>query len=645
MVDKIKEIRWIRVLCILTALAMLFGGSALAHSPSGDETRLTDDGAINSGKETHVHDAQHGPEEGHLDPVQHNVDLIGFTDLFGAEEQPGRIGDVSAKGNFAYLTLYREPECDRGGIQIVDISNPAEPVPAGFISSHLGTYAGEGSQVLSLNTKDFKGDVLIYQNEICAGKEQNGVGGVTLVDVTNPLKPKKLVEGFGDFTVKGKSQTHSNQVHSAFGWVNEETGRAYVIMTDDEEATDTDIIEITNPSRPKFVAEYDFSDESAQDLGEVHGDAVFIHDEVVKKIDGRYIGLLSYWDGGYIQVDLTDPANATYIGDTDYAEFDPVLLQRTGRLLSPEGNGHEAEFTHDNQFFVATDEDFDPYRVTARILDGPHAGTEFTAIQGSDVPRIDADTSITGGTRAVGLACDPATIPPADADHPIAVIERGVCNFTPKVQNVESAGYEGAIVFNRTGVDGCETLISMLVEAGIPAVFVSRTDGFRILGADLTGYTCSEDGSGTAAPPAGTEGSAIDVKAEFDGWGYIHLFDRNSFVDLDQFAIPEAHDPDFAEGFGDLSVHEVATDPAEDLVYVSYYAGGFRVLSSAGGELTELGAFIAGPGMTTTSGQPVTQTGNNFWGVEVHRHPNGQQYVLASDRDSGVWIFQYSPTG
>ena len=145
-----------------------------------------------------------------------------------------------------------------------------------------------------------------------------GVGGVTLVDVTNPRAPKKLVEGFGDFTVKGKSQTHSNQVHSAFGWINNETGRAYVVMTDDEEATDTDIIEITNPSRPTFVAEYDFAPQSRQPLGAVHGDAVFIHDEVVKKIGGRYVGLLSYWDGGYIQVDLTNPASPVYLGDTEF---------------------------------------------------------------------------------------------------------------------------------------------------------------------------------------------------------------------------------------------------------------------------------------------------------------------------------------
>ncbi len=635
-----------RVCCIALLVLGLLGGAtgAAPAAPSVSESRLEDDGAVNSGKETHSHDGQHGADHGHLPPVQRNVDLVGFTDLFGSQEQPGRIGDVSAKGNYAYLTLFYEPECDRGGIQIVDIADPANPKPAGYIPSHIGTFAGEGSQVVSLNTKSFKGDVLIYQNEHCPNSDKVGVGGVTLVDVTDPLHPKKLVEGFGDFSRNGKSQTHSNQVHSAFGWVNDKTGRAYVVMTDDEEATDTDIIDITNPSRPTFVAEYDFAAPSRQPVGAVNGDAVFIHDEVVKKIGDRYIGLLSYWDGGYIQVDLTDPTKAVYIGDTDYPAVDPVLLEATGTALSPEGNGHEAEFTRDNRFFVATDEDFDSHRATFTITDGPYAGAQLFATQGDLVPKIDADTSLSGGTRAVGLACDPASIPPADADHPIAVIERGVCNFTPKVQNAEAAGYKAAVVFNRTGVDGCETLINMIVEAGIPALFVSRTDGFRILGASLEGYTCSENGSGTPAPPVGTTGATLDLKGVFDGWGYIHLFDAKTFADLDQFAIPEAHDPAYASGFGDLSVHEVATDPDADLVYVSYYSGGFRVLSySKKGQLTEVGAFIAGPGMATTSGRAVTQHGNSFWGVEVHKHPNGQKYVLASDRDSGLWIFQPRP--
>jgi hypothetical protein len=335
--------------------------------------------------------------------------------------------------------------------------------------------------------------------------------------------------------------------------------------------------------------------------------------------------LLSYWDGGYIKLDVDDPANPEFIADTDFAALDPERLAR-GHEISPEGNAHQAEFTRDDKWFLATDEDFDPFRVVATITGGPYAGQEFTAIQGSDVPRIDNETSLTGPTEFVGLAC--SAVSPVTTST-VAVIERGVCDFSVKVQNVQAAGYSGAIVFNRTGVDGCETLISMLVEADIPAVFVSRTDGFRILGQSLDGYTCSESGTGTPAPAVGTDGQPVDISAIFDGWGYVHQYDATTMQEVDTYALPESQDPSYASGFGDLSVHEVATDPDQNIAYISYYAGGLRVVKYGADGMTEVGRFI-------------DRGGNNFWGVEVHQHPNGQKYVLASDRDHGLYIFRYT---
>lgn len=604
---------------LAVAAALLLGAApASAH----DEVWV-DDGVLDSGEESHHHHAQHGEEEGHLPASSANVTKIGNLDLFADEEEPGRIADVSAYGNYAYLTAFWEPECDRGGVYVADISDPANPSLVTLIPSHRGTYSGEGSQVIHLETAYFSGEVLAYQNEICPG-ETKGVGGITLVDVTDPTKPKKLVEGAGDFTVAGKAQTKSNETHSVRMWTDGD--KAYAVLVDDLEETDVDILDITNPSKPVLISETGLDDETEQPLGAVHGDSVFFHDVVVEEIDGVQTMLLSYWDGGYAKLNVDDPANPVFIADTDFEAIDPVRAL-FGESITPEGNGHQAEFTNDHELFLATDEDFDPYRVTATMEDG----TAFTAIQGSDVPAIDADTSLAGGTRYVGLACDAGSVPAADSAATIAVIERGVCDFTVKVQMAQAAGYDGAIVFNRTGVDGCEALVSMLVEADIPAVFVSRTDGFRIVtGGVPAGYTCDDQG-GTALPTAvGASGQDVDIRAVFDGWGYVHLYDTATMTDLDQYFVPESQDPAYASGFGDLSVHEVATDPDEDLAYISYYAAGFRVVSYEGGELTEVGHFI-------------DEGGNNFWGVEVHEHPNGQKYVLASDRDSGVYIFQYTP--
>src|SRR5215208_862240 len=257
-------------------------GTAGAH-PGG---LFVDDGFLNSGAEEHLvygHGAA-GSVPGRLElpsgAKEQGLKLIGKitnTPEFG---DLGRVADVSAKGNYAYLTMFYEPSCGRGGVQIVDISDPAHPSKKGFIPSHVDTYSGEGSQVVTMDTPSFKGDLLVYQNEWCP-QTTNGVGGISLVDVSNPLKPKKLVEGFGDITVNGKSQTHSNETHSAFAW--QDGGKAYVVLVDDEEATDVDILDITNPSRPKLISETDLTPPSAQPLGAVHGDAVFFHDVVVKK--------------------------------------------------------------------------------------------------------------------------------------------------------------------------------------------------------------------------------------------------------------------------------------------------------------------------------------------------------------------------
>ncbi|WP_458112147.1 hypothetical protein M1D88_18140 [Arthrobacter sp. R1-13] len=41
------------------------------------------------------------------------------------------------------------------------------------------------------------------------------------------------------------------------------------------------------------------------------------------------------------------------------------------------------------------------------------------------------------------------------------------------------------------------------------------------------------------------------------------------------------------------------------------------------------------------TGSFIDEGGSNFWGVEVFES-NGVEYVAASDRDSGLYIFRYT---
>jgi hypothetical protein len=52
-------------------------------------------------------------------------------------------------------------------------------------------------------------------------------------------------------------------------------------------------------------------------------------------------------------------------------------------------------------------------------------------------------------------------------------------------------------------------------------------------------------------------------------------------------------------------------------------------------------AFNAPPGFIDPVGGVTKAGGNNLWGVEVRTHPDtGEEYILAGDMDSGLWIFQ-----
>jgi hypothetical protein len=613
-----------RIALAAAVLMLLTSSVALAAAaPPGPG----DDGVVDSADDVHGGShGQHGGQAGHLPATSENVSLVGKARI-NQDSKDGRVADVGVFGNYAYLGAFFEPKCQKGGVYVFNITDPSRPKQINFIRTSNDSYVGEGVQVIHLDTPAFEGDVLAMNNEICGRPSQHANGGMTLVDVTNPKVHKYLVKHAGDDD-DGDGQV--NEIHSVFMW--DAGASAYAVLVDDEEATDVDIMDITDPRDPVMVREYDLAAEFPQILQEGVGlDSVFLHDMIVKEIGGRQMMLLSYWDAGYVVLDVTDPANATYVSDSDYTFPDPEAAE-SGFTVDPEGNGHQAEFSLDNQYIVATDEDFGPFKVTATNVDD---GTEFTAIQGSDVPGIPQGGSIEGDTVYVGLACNSSpAVPPGSGPGQIAVSERGVCTFQEKLDNIAAAGgYEAVLVFNREEGpgDGCETLITMLVSSDLPTFFVTREAGFGFFDVAYDHDACLA-GNGTATAPVavGTVGDFVSMVSFFDGWGYVHLFENGAgkLTELDTYAIPQAHDPAFADGFGDLSVHEVAMSEVEnDLAYFAYYAGGFRVARVIDDELVEVGRFI-------------DEGGNNFWGVQVFEH-DGRELVAASDRDFGLYIFEF----
>lgn len=234
-----------RVLVLLAMVTLTIAGMPAGEAAPTVGGHKVGDDVVDTAVES---DHQHGSTEGHLPGSSKNVELVG--QLTFRDAAPGRIADVFAFGNFAYLGAYFEPSCQRGGVYVVDISDPSAPREAGFIQTAQDTYVSEGVQVIHVDTPKFEGDVLIHNNESC-GREV--MGGVSLWDVSDPLHPRALATGVGDFTVDGRSVAVANEVHSAFAW--DAGDKAFVILVDDEEALDVDILDITDPRDPMLIKE------------------------------------------------------------------------------------------------------------------------------------------------------------------------------------------------------------------------------------------------------------------------------------------------------------------------------------------------------------------------------------------------------
>ena len=624
--------------CAALALSVLAPLSATAHPDHGQSQRelFPGEGVASSGYK------QHGEVSGHLDPVNENMKVVGVATVgnpSGSESTRGRVADVSAYGKYAYLTSFRTDNCLGGGAWVVDMSDPANPVEEEFLPTTPGSYAGEGSQVFVPKYGAYKGKRLfLHQNETCdaavaeeAKPDAPNVGGINIWDVTDADARTKLVEHAGDYD-DGTDVARENPttVHSMFAWNSHVDKKSYVVLVDNEELADVDIMDITDPTEPVMVNDtLDLADlfgvdqESPDNLT-----SVFNHDMTVERVGSRYVMNVNYWDGGYVLLDVTDPTDVSLVAESDFAALDEERLAR-GHEISPEGNAHQSEFSPDNRVLVGTDEDFNPYRVFASISDGEFAGYDFSAVSASDTPALTPDTPISGTPDFVGLACEPLEA----VEGGIALVERGTCSFQVKLDTIEAAGYTGGIVFN-AATEGCEGFISMLAEGDIPFAFVQRSTGLRLLGVATEG-----DAACTTATPADAASAGVDITAEFDGWGYVRMFRTDfsnkpgttgSIRQVDTYAIEESQDVEFAEGFGDLSVHEVAMDPRQGkkLAYLSYYSGGVRVLDYSDNKLTEVGAFIA-------------EEGSNVWGIEVHKM-KGKTYLLASDRDRGLFIMKYT---
>ncbi|NND74211.1 MAG: hypothetical protein HKN44_04315 [Ilumatobacter sp.] len=594
--------------------------------------------------------------DGHIPKdVNYGFEVVGQDNLAGVTDE--NYTDVWSHNGHAYIGTFQAP-CSDAGVFVVDMAAAVANYPAtsGATVAEIKSAPNTRINDVKVHTVGDK-DVLITTQEPCGmqipgwaqsggnAPFQVGQGGISLYDVTDPTKPKALKKNYLEF----------EGVHNTFAW--DWNGKSYLIGTADTfDFFDTFFVDISKPQSPKLLTVTGALDWVPQGLNldqlETGSSAsVNNHDNWVEIIDGVPTAVVSYWDAGFVTLDVTDPANPVFLDDTTYDDPDPI----TGEPY--EGNAHAAVFGGNGDYIFGGDEDFSPSSF-AILYDGVEypAGV---ALFGDDPNTLAGNVEYVGGDGCGALAA------PTGAEPQVALIDRGACFFSDKGANAEAAGYEGYIVANNAG-DG---LLNMSPGDNaiptIPGVFIGQSDGDAI---------------------KANQGLPVSSDSIFDGWGYLHVYNNTGgpltvpvggAMSGNTATVPTGHElgyyapePTVQEcgtvdgeevcwgtDFGDLSMHNIEEDPetqsitpsftAGPRMFVSWYSLGMRALEYRPGHfhdnslnegsysqnVHEVGRWIEEDG------------GSNFWGVHVDRmeiEGEDTQVILASDRNNGLYIFTFS---
>jgi hypothetical protein len=568
--------------------------------------------------------------------------------------------DVWAHDGFAYTGTFNSP-CggeEGGGVWIWDVRNRNKPSFVGILESEPGSRSND-VKVAAMNS----GDILVHSNENCLGVT-GGLGGFEVYNVDDPRNPEHLATvrvHEANETLRTVFGGVNRGVHNLFLFTQGE--RDYVAMQTHNWFGGLQIFELTDPTDPQLVSVWGAellcdepfcSDDPYNEtdiatlVNHINGYMFclltpcfgtsqnrFLHDVTVSA-DGT-LAYLSHWDAGLILLDINDPSDPVFISQA----LEPELGSRDGEV-----NSHAAWPSEDGTIVVETEEDFAPlgtiFEIPTDPVEGhwPHAEGEMT------VPIFSLpDQTMAGPTTYVGFACegfdDPPpgppfdeAVPPAPTSDHIALIQRGGCPFSHKIDNAAAAGYAGVVVFNNPA--GGEALVIMIGDpVDLPGVFVTHSLGLRIAGVDSA-----------AALEVGATGEPVRVTAT-EGWGGVRIWDYSdpeepvlaSTFDTVCSADPLAAICDPAQIY---SVHNVVVETTGNkvLAYFSWYADGMLVLDVTDPyDPQEIARFFDNSPefLAANGGEP-----HDFWGVwKEPRRP----WIYGSDRNGGLYVFRLQGSG
>lgn len=285
-----------------------------------------------------------------------NMTVVGQTNLGNR----GFNGDVWVHEGYAYVGHWGFqdwatgndrfcPETPNSGVAVIDVSDPSDPVRVATLQNPPGTSAED-----IVVYDDGPRNIAVAGIQWCGGSryDEDADRGLMLWDVTSPASPEQIgylntgccTRGVHELEVEhhanGNTYAYATVPTSRYADVNTASG-----YRDENGDGDFRMIDITDPGNPAQVSDWGIQDIGGPFYGGqgCDADANYGHGAEPSE-DGTRV-FLSYWDSGFIALDVSDPGAPAFLGRTVYA-------------ADEDGDAHSSSYDDASGRLYTADEDF-----------------------------------------------------------------------------------------------------------------------------------------------------------------------------------------------------------------------------------------------------------------------------------------------
>lgn len=560
--------------------------------------------------------------------VANNFQVLGHANLGGGVPN----GDVwfydhgGSVGKFAYVGTW-SGQCTGQGAKIVDVNDPTKPKWEGFVGARKNS-SNEDVVVRRIGTRD----VLGIGVQACG---PGGSEGLALYDVTNPRAPVEL------------SFLQTPSVHE-LDLVVRPDGRALALLaTPFTEFPDTyfgtsfggefRIVDVTNPAAPAPLADWGIiadsdlviqggNDPVSSSFQGLPGFFAAHYAHSVRGADAGSTAYVSYWDGGVLKLDISNPAAPAYLGRTIY----PRGSSGDAHAMVPYQVGS-------TRYILQNDEDFQPLPDVMVTSSAPGAGA-YEGFQQPWSPGLltDGGQVLAGVVHDAGDGCQAADYAGAAGDVALAdTVDPFYVGILPGWTVPCSIG-EQALAASAAGA---KALVSNLVGPDDAYFLAPGVGGKALAGLAIPVFSIADiDDIADAIRAAGA--ATITLTAQEPSWGYLRVFREDATSEWQQVGAftgaPHAYG-EFPTPPGSWSVHN--TETLRNRAYSAWYSNGIVALDLTNPTApTMVGQFV--PDSSRRNANSLGTGPAEVWGVAIDPATG---IVYASDMRTGLWIVR--PTG